>query len=93
MNYENPASYILALAAFGGALLSVITGAAVLVIYETTVTHKDMGTLKVSLFVLSGACFYIVQDMSRRKVVFLLVWLAWPSVCLGFATFCLFLCK
>ncbi|OJA08193.1 hypothetical protein AZE42_11303 [Rhizopogon vesiculosus] len=76
MNYENPASYILALAAFGGALLSVITGAAVLVIYETTVTHKDMETLK---------------DMSRRKVVFLLVWLAWPSVCLAFATFCLFL--
>ncbi|OJA13151.1 hypothetical protein AZE42_11171 [Rhizopogon vesiculosus] len=46
MNYENPASYILALVAFGAALLSVITGAAVLVIYETTITHKDMRTLK-----------------------------------------------
>ena len=48
MNYDNPVSYILALIAFGTALLSVITGAAVLVIYETSVTHKDMETLKVS---------------------------------------------
>jgi hypothetical protein len=31
--------------------------------------------------------------MSRRKVVCLLLWLAWPSVCLAVATFCLFLCK
>ena len=31
--------------------------------------------------------------MSRRKVIWLLLWLAWPSVCLALATFCLFLCK
>ena len=50
MNYDTPASYILAIVAFGLALLSVITGASVLIIYETSVTHKDMETLKVSLF-------------------------------------------
>jgi len=76
MNYDTPASYILAIVAFGSALLSVISGAAVLVIYETSVTQKDMETLK---------------DMSRRKVVALLLWLAWPSVSLALATFCLFL--
>jgi hypothetical protein len=93
MDYNTPVSYIFALAAFGAALLSLISGIAALVIYETGVTHKDMGTLKVSLFVLGGTWFDIVQDMSRGKVVCLLLWLAWPSVCLAIAAFCLFLCK
>jgi hypothetical protein len=39
---------------FGAALLSVISGAAVLVIYETSTTHKDMETLKVRLFIWAG---------------------------------------
>ncbi|KAJ8594662.1 hypothetical protein M405DRAFT_808582 [Rhizopogon salebrosus TDB-379] len=76
MDYDAPASYIIALIAFGAALLSVISGAAVLVMYETGTSHKDMDTLK---------------HMSRRKVICLLLWLAWPSVCLAVATFCLFL--
>jgi len=76
MGYNTPASYILALVAFGAALLSVISGAAVLIMYETGTTHHDMETLK---------------HMSRRKVIFLLLWLAWPSVCLAVATFCLYL--
>jgi hypothetical protein len=52
MDYDAPASYIIALIAFGAALLSVISGAAVLVMYETGTSHKDMDTLKVCLFIL-----------------------------------------
>ncbi|OAX37263.1 hypothetical protein K503DRAFT_801384 [Rhizopogon vinicolor AM-OR11-026] len=47
MSYDTPASYILALVASCAALLSVISGAVVIVMYETGTTHYDMGTLKV----------------------------------------------
>jgi hypothetical protein len=57
MDYNTSVSYIFALAAFGAALLSLISGVAALVIYETSVTHKDMGTLTVSLFVWYGVFF------------------------------------
>ncbi|OJA08192.1 hypothetical protein AZE42_11304 [Rhizopogon vesiculosus] len=76
MSYDTPASYILTLVASCAALLSVISGAVVIIMYETGTTHYDMQTLK---------------GMSRRKIVFLLLWLAWPSVCLAVAAVCLFL--
>lgn len=75
MAYGTPISYIFAMVAFGAALLSVISGAAVLIIYETSTTHKDMESLK---------------HMSRHQVIALLLWLAYPSICLSFATFFLF---
>lgn len=93
MDYDAPASYIFALVAFGAALLSVISGVAVLVIYETGASHRDMNTLKVGLFVHGDAWFDIVQHMSRGRIVCLLLWLAGPSLCLAVATICLFLCK
>ena len=34
-----------------------------------------------------------LQEMSRIQVICLLLWLAWPSVCLAIATSCLYLCK
>jgi len=51
MDYTTSVSYIFTLIAFGASLLSVISGAVALVIYETSVTHKNMETLTVSLFV------------------------------------------
>ncbi|KAG1749039.1 uncharacterized protein EDB91DRAFT_1079142 [Suillus paluster] len=76
MAYGNSTSYILGMVSFGAALLSVISGAAVLVIYETSTTHQDMETLK---------------TMARHQVICLLVWLAWPSICLAVSTFFLFI--
>jgi hypothetical protein len=52
MDYDAPASYIFALIAFGAALLSVVSGVAVLDTYETGTAHKNIEILKVSLFVL-----------------------------------------
>ncbi|KIK45821.1 hypothetical protein CY34DRAFT_487003 [Suillus luteus UH-Slu-Lm8-n1] len=75
MAYNSSVSYIFAMISFGAALLSVISGAAVLVIYETSTTHKDMETLK---------------HMSRHQVIALLLWLAYPSICLSVATCFLF---
>ncbi|KAG2752187.1 hypothetical protein P692DRAFT_20829949 [Suillus brevipes Sb2] len=75
MAYNSSVSYIFAMVSFGAALLSVISGAAVLVIYETSTTHKDMETLK---------------HMSRHQVIALLLWLAYPSICLSVATCFLF---
>jgi len=54
MNYDSPASYSFALAAFGAALLSVISGVAVLAMYETGTAHNHMQALTVSLFVLDA---------------------------------------
>jgi hypothetical protein len=48
MAFDSRASYVFAMMAFSAALLSVISGAAVVIIYETSVTHKDMERLKVS---------------------------------------------
>ncbi|KAG1719763.1 hypothetical protein EDB19DRAFT_1781557 [Suillus lakei] len=76
MPYTNSVSYIFAMISFGVALLGVISGAAVLVMYKTCTTHQDMNTLKY---------------MSRHQVLALLLWLAYPSICLSVATFFLFL--
>ncbi|KAG2149352.1 hypothetical protein DEU56DRAFT_781769 [Suillus clintonianus] len=76
MAYNTPASYIFVIAAFSAALLSVISGAAVVVVYETSVTHKDMGSL---------------IHMLRHQVICLLLWLAFPSICLALATCFLFM--
>ncbi|KAG2133876.1 hypothetical protein BD769DRAFT_496772 [Suillus cothurnatus] len=78
MDFNAPASYVFAIIAFNAALLSVISGAAVVVIYETSITHKEMEYLK---------------DMSRQQIVCLLLWLAYPSICLAVATCFLFACK
>ncbi|KAG1879314.1 hypothetical protein C8R48DRAFT_830015 [Suillus tomentosus] len=75
MAYNFSISYIFAMVSFGAALLSVISGSAVLVIYETSTAHKDMETLK---------------RMPRHQVIALLLWLAYPSVCLSIASCCLF---
>ncbi|KAG2061247.1 hypothetical protein BDR06DRAFT_249936 [Suillus hirtellus] len=75
MAYNSSISYIFAMVSFGAALLSVISGSAVLVIYETSTAHKDMETLK---------C------MPRHQVIALLLWLAYPSLCLSVATCFLF---
>jgi hypothetical protein len=48
MAFDTRASYVFAMMAFSAALLSVISGAAVVIIYETSVTHKDMERLRVS---------------------------------------------
>ncbi|KAG1723890.1 hypothetical protein EDB19DRAFT_1761759 [Suillus lakei] len=74
--YGTAASYIFAMIAFSAALLSVISGAAVVVIYRTSITHKDMEHLK---------------DMSRHQIICLLFWLAFPSICLAVATCFLFM--
>ncbi|KAG1856805.1 hypothetical protein C8R48DRAFT_717835 [Suillus tomentosus] len=76
MAYNSPISYIIAMISFDAALLSVISGSAVLVIYETSTAHKDMETLK---------------HMPRYQVIALLLWLAYPSICLSVATCFLFL--
>ncbi|KAG2055563.1 hypothetical protein BDR06DRAFT_325372 [Suillus hirtellus] len=76
MAYNSPISYIIAMISFDAALLSVISGSAVLVIYETSTAHKDMETLKY---------------MPRYQVIALLLWLAYPSICLSVATCFLFL--
>ncbi|KAG1889597.1 uncharacterized protein F5891DRAFT_141040 [Suillus fuscotomentosus] len=68
MAYNFSISYIFAMVSFGAALLSVISGSAVLVIYETSTAHKDMETLK---------------RMPRHQVIALLLWLAYPSVLLS----------
>ncbi|KAG1882975.1 hypothetical protein F4604DRAFT_316710 [Suillus subluteus] len=75
MAYNSSISYLFAMISFSAALLSVISGAAVLVIYETSTSNKDMETLK---------------HMPRHQIVALLLWLAYPSICLSVATFCLF---
>ncbi|KAG1800122.1 hypothetical protein EV424DRAFT_433094 [Suillus variegatus] len=75
MAYNSSISYIFAMVSFGAALLSVISGSAVLVIYETSTAHKDMDSLK---------------RMQRHQVIALLLWLAYPSVCLSIATCFLF---
>ncbi|KAG2075987.1 hypothetical protein BDR04DRAFT_812223 [Suillus decipiens] len=75
MDFNTPASYAFALIAFSAALLSVISGAAVVIIYETGVVHKDMKCLK---------------NLSRHQIIFLLLWLAFPSICLAVATCFLF---
>ncbi|KAG0706315.1 hypothetical protein DFH29DRAFT_995959 [Suillus ampliporus] len=74
--YDMPASYIFAMIAFGTALLSVISGTAVLVMYQASTTHQDMETLR---------------DMSQHQIICLLLWLAYPSICLVVATCLLFL--
>ncbi|KAG2158131.1 uncharacterized protein EDB93DRAFT_1123076 [Suillus bovinus] len=75
MAYNSSISYIFAMISFGAALLSVISGSAVLVIYETSTAHKDMETLRY---------------MPRHQVIALLLWLAYPSICLSIATCFLF---
>jgi len=50
MACDTPAAYILAVIAFYTALLSVIFGTGVVVMYESCTTHKDMSRLKVCLF-------------------------------------------
>jgi len=50
MAYNSSISYLFAMVSFSAALLSVISGAAVLVIYETSTSNKDMESLKVSPF-------------------------------------------
>ncbi|KAG1819540.1 uncharacterized protein BJ212DRAFT_1575834 [Suillus subaureus] len=75
MAFDTPASYVFAIIAFSAALLSVISGAAVVVIYETSTTHKDMKYLKV---------------MPRHQIICLLLWLAYPSICLAVAVCFLF---
>ncbi|KAG1800123.1 hypothetical protein EV424DRAFT_1648011 [Suillus variegatus] len=75
MAFDTAASYVFAMIAFDAALLSVISGAAVVVIYETSTVHKDMVHLR---------------DMSRCQIICLLLWLAYPSICLAVATCCLF---
>jgi len=55
MAYNSTASYMFAMVTFGAALLSVTSGVAVHVMYETSVTHRDMDALKVSLFVWDSA--------------------------------------
>ncbi|KAG0706320.1 hypothetical protein DFH29DRAFT_872348 [Suillus ampliporus] len=76
MAYTTSISYIFGMVSFGAALLSVISGAAVLIIYETSTTQKDMESLR---------------RMTRVQVISLLVWLAWPSVCLAVSTCFLFI--
>ncbi|KAG1774303.1 hypothetical protein EV702DRAFT_541207 [Suillus placidus] len=76
MAYDTPASYVFAMIAFSAALLSVISGAALVVIYETSTTHKDMEHLR---------------HMSPHQIICLLLWLAYPSICLAVSTCCLFL--
>ncbi|KAG2366860.1 hypothetical protein BDR07DRAFT_1395287 [Suillus spraguei] len=76
MAYNSSISYIFAMVSFSAALLSVISGAAVLVIYETSTANKDMESLK---------------HMRRHQIIALLLWLAIPSICLSVATFYLFL--
>lgn len=75
MAYDTPASYVFAMIAFSAALLSVISGAALVIIYETSTTHKDMTRLR---------------HMSGRQIICLLLWLAYPSICLAVATCFLF---
>lgn len=75
MDFNTPASYPCTLIAFSTALLSVISGAAVVIIYETSVVHKDMECLKI---------------MSRHQIIFLLLWLAYPPICLAISTCFLF---
>lgn len=75
MAYDTPASYVFAMIAFSAALLSVISGAALVVIYETSTTHKDMEHLR---------------HMSPHQIICLLLWLAYPSICLAVSTCCLF---
>ncbi|KAG2158133.1 uncharacterized protein EDB93DRAFT_1246619 [Suillus bovinus] len=75
MAYDISASYVFAVISFSAALLSVISGAALVVIYETSTVHKDMECLK---------------DMTREHVIYLLLWLAYPSVCLSVSAFFLF---
>ncbi|KAG2360885.1 hypothetical protein BDR07DRAFT_1411399 [Suillus spraguei] len=75
MDFNTPASYAFTLIAFSTALLSVISGAAVVIIYETSVVHKDMECLKI---------------MSRHQIIFLLLWLAYPPICLAISTCFLF---
>ncbi|KAG2041507.1 hypothetical protein BDR03DRAFT_946672, partial [Suillus americanus] len=77
MAYNSSISYLFAMVSFSAALLSVISGASVLVIYETSTSNKDMETLK---------------HMPRHHIIALLLWLAYPSICLSVATFCLFVC-
>ena len=48
--YDAPAAYILTVIAFCAALLSVIFGAAVVVMYESCTVHKNMRALNVGLF-------------------------------------------
>ncbi|KAG1842742.1 hypothetical protein DFJ58DRAFT_51489 [Suillus subalutaceus] len=75
MAYNSSISYIFAMVSFGAALLSVTSGTAVLVIYQASTTHKDMQTFK---------------RMSRRQITALLIWLAYPSICLSVSTCFLF---
>lgn len=75
MAFDSRASYVFAMIAFSAALLGVISGAAVVIIYQTSVTHKDMERLK---------------DMSTHQIICLLLWLAHPSICLAVATCFLF---
>ncbi|KAG2158132.1 uncharacterized protein EDB93DRAFT_1123092 [Suillus bovinus] len=75
MAYNSSISYIFAMVSFGAALLSVISGSAVLIIYETSTAHKDMETLR---------------HMPRHHVIALLLWMAYPSICLSIATCFLF---
>ncbi|KAJ8587267.1 hypothetical protein M405DRAFT_315723 [Rhizopogon salebrosus TDB-379] len=76
MDYDAPASYIFTIIAFGAALLSVASGVAVLIMYESRTADKNTDILK---------------SLSPRKVIVLLLWLAWPPFCLAVATFCLLL--
>ncbi|KAG1838613.1 hypothetical protein C8R48DRAFT_742617 [Suillus tomentosus] len=51
MVFDTAASYVFAMISFSAALLSVISGAAVVVIYETSTVHKDMEHLRSPLAV------------------------------------------
>ncbi|KAG2052584.1 hypothetical protein BDR06DRAFT_957655 [Suillus hirtellus] len=75
MVFDTATSYVFAMISFSAALLSLISGAAVVVIYETSTVHKDMEHLR---------------DMSRCQIICLLLWLAYLSICLAVATCCLF---
>jgi len=55
MNYDSPASYSFALAAFCAALLSVISGLSVLFMHDTGAEKHHMQVITVSLSVLGAA--------------------------------------
>jgi hypothetical protein len=91
MAYNSSVSYIFAMISFGAALLSVISGAAVLVIYETSTTHKDMETLKVRLFVWAGSRFDTRHSTCHdiKSLHSCYGWHTPQSVCQSLLAFCL----
>jgi hypothetical protein len=67
MAYNSTASYMFAMVTFGAALLSVTSGVAVHVMYETSITHRDMDALKVSLFVWDSVIWHISSTCHDGK--------------------------